>query len=44
MTDSLHLVLQGGKRAKFLWFAHDGARQYFELTLPGVLGNRLESV
>jgi hypothetical protein len=43
MTDSLHLNLQGGQRAKFLWFAHDGAKQYFEKTLPTVIGSRLES-
>jgi hypothetical protein len=44
MTDSLHLILHDGKRAKLLWFGHDGAKQYFETTLPGVIGSRFKLV
>ncbi len=41
VTDSLHLLLRGGRQNKLLWLAADGARQYLEAALPGHLGSRL---
>ena len=40
MTHSLHLELGDNRKAKFLWMGSDRATEYFETTLPGVLGDR----
>ena len=40
MTHSLHLNLPDNRRVKFLWRGVDGAFDYFQATLPGMLGAR----
>ena len=40
MTHSLHLHLPNNRTVKFLWRGVDGALEYFQATLPAMLGAR----